>query len=111
MTPTGKTSRSARRPEPKLSPYDTGARCEAKPWIPYGERVTEATPAENFGKVDFEDDEGSTVCVAYLERDKDGGYTLHVTPMCEDREIRVEVNYECGSARMSSTKAAADADQ
>jgi hypothetical protein len=109
MTHARKASRSARRPQPQLSPYDTGARCEAKPWIPYGERVTEATPAESFGKVDFDDEESGTVCVAYLERDKDGGYTLHVAPLSEDRKVRVAIHYERGAARVNSAQASAAA--
>lgn len=62
----------------RLTPYDTGQRCEARPWLPYGTEVSEATPAENFGKVDFDDDEGETVCVAYVERNPDGSHTLWV---------------------------------
>lgn len=92
-------------PQPALSPYDTGARCEAKPWIPHGERVTQATPAENFGKVDFDDEEGSTVCVAYLERRKDGGYILHVDPLCEDEKIRVEIHFEHDTVQLNSSTA------
>ncbi|AOY70879.1 MULTISPECIES: hypothetical protein [unclassified Arthrobacter] len=109
MTHARKASRSARRPQPQLSPYDTGARCEAKPWIPYGERVTAATPAESFGKVDFDDEESGTVCVAYLERDMDGGYTLHVAPLSEDRKVRVAIHYERGVARVNSAQASAAA--
>jgi hypothetical protein len=55
-----------------LTPYDIGTRCEPKPWLPYGTAVTPATPAENFGKVDFDDDEGTTVCVIHVERNGDG---------------------------------------
>ena len=77
-----------------LSPYDTGVRCEAKPWLPYGTKVTEATPAENFGKVDFDDDEGHTVAVVHLERGADGRYTVHVNSLCADDEIQVELSLE-----------------
>lgn len=77
---------------PHLTPYDTGRRHEAKPWIPYGTTVTEATPAENFGKVDFDDDEGSTTAVVYLELGDDGRYQLHVTPLCDSSEIDVIIH-------------------
>lgn len=102
MTQPQNETESAREPRPELSPYDTGARCEAKPWIPYGERVTHATPAESFGKVDFDDDEGSAVCVAYVERGEDGGYTLHVEPLCEDERVRVAIHYERRTARVGA---------
>lgn len=77
---------------PELTPYDTGDRLEAKPWIPIGNHVTESTPAENFGKVDFEDEEGGTVVVAHVERNADGSYTVHVQPLCDADQISVELH-------------------
>ena len=92
-----------------LRPTTPEPGAEPKPWIPYGERVTAATPAESFGKVDFDDEESGTVCVAYLERDMDGGYTLHVAPLSEDRKVRVAIHYERGVARVNSAQASAAA--
>lgn len=70
-------------PAPELSPYDTGARCEAKPWIPYGTSVDASTPAENFCKVDFDDDCGDTDCVIYVEKKPEGTLTVHVESMID----------------------------
>lgn len=74
----------------ELTPYDTGVRCEAKAWLPYGTKVNESTPAENFGKVDFDDNEGGTVAVVHLERGADGKYTLHLDNLGED-EITIQI--------------------
>lgn len=73
------------------TPYDTGERLEPKSWLPYGTEVTGITPAENFGKVDFDDDEGATVAVAYMARDEDGGYTLHVVSLDAVGAVRVNL--------------------
>lgn len=73
----------------ELTPYDTGERCEAKPWIPYGTPVDEATPAANFGKVDFDDDADETVATVYLERQADGTHVLHLGPMMDSDQISV----------------------
>lgn len=83
-----------------LNPYDTGNRCEAKPWISYDTEVCEAFPAENFGKVDFDDDCGDTVCVVYVERGDDGRHIVHVESLCPDDEIVVEVSMESRTVRI-----------
>lgn len=80
-----------------LTPYDTGERCEAKSWILYGTKVSETTPAENFGKVDF-DNEDHTVVIAWVGRCPDGTHRLHVTPLVDDEELSVEVHFERRSA-------------
>lgn len=67
-----------------LTPYDTGERCEAKPWIPCGTKVSEVTPAEDFGKVDFEDDAGNTVLNIYVAQDQPGCYQVHVSPFGDE---------------------------
>lgn len=79
-----------------LTPYDTGARCEPKVWLPHGTTVTEATPAENFGKVDFDDDEAHTVATIHLECSADGRYTVHVLSHVEDAEIKLELGLRDG---------------
>ncbi|WP_394941179.1 hypothetical protein [Psychromicrobium sp. YIM B11713] len=81
--------------QPSLSPYDTGVRLEPRNWLPYGTTVADTTPVENFGKVDFNDDAGETTAVAYIERE-DGKYTMHVTPLCEGRDLRVVLHAEDG---------------
>ncbi|MFI9629238.1 hypothetical protein [Streptomyces sp. NPDC052042] len=101
---------SAYGPRSKISPYDTGARCEPKPWIPYGTTVTKATPAEDFGKVDFEDDQGSIVCVMHVERRADGGHVIHVDPQCSDDEISVVLHLRSGDVGLGGVDADKPAD-
>lgn len=78
---------------PELTPYDTGARCEGKPWIPYGTEVTGVTPEENFGRVDFDDECGETVVVIHVDGVPDDGakgpYVVHVDSQVEDGELVV----------------------
>lgn len=74
-----------------LTPYDTGEVCEAHPWIPYGTPVTDTTPAENFGKVDLDDEEGATVCTIRMTRRRDGRYVLAVEPLVDTTDIVVEI--------------------
>lgn len=76
----------------QLSPYDTGQRHVAHPWIPYGASVSASMPAENFGKVDFDDDEGSTTAVVHLERNESGRYLLHIQPLCSPDELDIVVH-------------------
>lgn len=72
-----------------LTPYDTGARCEARAWILYGTKVSEIHPAENFGKVDFDDDASETVATAWIEKNDDGTFTLHVENHVDPDELKV----------------------
>lgn len=58
-----------------LTPYDRGERLEPKPWV--RERKHVVYPDEEYGKVDFEDDESTTVCTVWIE--KQGiGYVVHL---------------------------------
>lgn len=82
----------------ELTPFDTGARCEPKPWMEYGTPVSEQHPAEDFGKVDFDDDEGRTVAVAWVERQDDGTHRMRVQPLVEDAEFDVVVDWDAPSA-------------
>lgn len=74
------------RPGP--TPYDTGARLEPITWVRHAYAVP---PADWYGRVDFDDDEGATIVTAYAERDGDG-YTLYVENEAE--RVRVEVHGE-----------------
>ncbi|MBT8162911.1 MULTISPECIES: hypothetical protein [Arthrobacter] len=81
------------------TPYDTGARCEPKPWLPTSDVQQLALRndlPDDFGKVDFDNDEGGTVCVAYVERNGDGRFTVHIQPLV-DEELRVMVHRDDGS--------------
>lgn len=63
-----------------LTPYDTGARLEPKPWNVRPEPgIAQADiDPDAYGRVDFDNDEGATVLTAYMEPDGNGGYTLHL---------------------------------
>ncbi|WP_424863002.1 hypothetical protein [Streptomyces sp. MMS24-I29] len=100
MTQPKNGTEPAHEPRSKLSPYDTGDRCEPKSWIPYGTTVTKAIPAEDFGKVDFDDDEGRIVCVVHVERRADGGHVVHVDPQCSDDEISVVLHLRSEDVRL-----------
>jgi hypothetical protein len=54
-----------------LTPYDKGARAEPKVW-----EARHRESDDDFGKVDFDDDESSTVATLWIEKGADGGYTL-----------------------------------
>ena len=79
---------------PELSPYDTGERCEATPWIPYGTKVSEATPAEDFGKVNFDNDEDGTECTIHVERAEDGRHVVVIDNHGDDEDITVSLRLE-----------------
>lgn len=82
---------------PPLTPYDTGARMEPKPWQPDRASVIEAMSAgeqDDVGKVDFEDDEEYTVAVVHMSRSADGGDVLDVQPLCGNDELTVRVHDE-----------------
>lgn len=74
-----------------LTPYD-GERLEPRPWVPGGLNAAQlvgvpfGTPAptfEDFGRVDFDDEENRTVFTVYVDRDPHG-YVLHVEDLAEE---------------------------
>lgn len=77
----------------RLAPYDNGTRLEPRVWV----RGDVATPGGlprrtedgDYGRVDFDDDEGRTVLVLYVERTAEG-YTLHVESLADPRQIEVD---------------------
>ena len=69
-------------PTPALTPYDTGDRLEPHSWT--GRNQAE-TNFEDYGKVDFDTEEGATVLTVHAAPDEWGrdergytGYTLHI---------------------------------
>jgi hypothetical protein len=56
------------------TPYDTGERLEPRVW-PTSEPGVKYSPTR-YGKVDFDDEESSTVATLWIERQGDGTYTL-----------------------------------
>ena len=73
-----------------LTPYDTGDRLEPHPWVRSTSvapmpRLTETglvTP-DDFGRVDFDDEESRSVLGLYVER-TDHGYVLHLNNLIEE---------------------------
>lgn len=71
----------------KLTPYDTGARLEPHVWV-HGQTTSpegRARPAEedDFGRVDFDLDDGTSLATVYL-MPTDTGYEMHIHQHGED---------------------------
>jgi len=78
-------------PTATLTPYDTGARGEPKPWTHHsGTELATMAPLgraleeDRFGKVDFTNDESVAVCTVWLEHNEHGQDVLHVQPLGPD---------------------------
>jgi hypothetical protein len=71
-----------------LTPYDRGERLEPKPWVrPVPLMRWED---EEYGKVDFDNDESATIFIVHFEKEGEG-YVLHVQNLAGD-PLRVEVH-------------------
>lgn len=84
-----------------LNPYDTGERLEPKPWVELDLRdwmVTSLDPRpadpDDFGRVDFDDDEGATIAVIHMEKrtlpDGSEEYVVVIDEVQDIIPIRVE---------------------
>lgn len=64
----------------KLTPYDTGERLEPKTWVDEdgiaGEELRRPAEPDDYGRVDFDAEDSSTVATLYIERQADGSYVL-----------------------------------
>lgn len=67
-----------------LTPYDTGAVCEPRPWIDPNAPLSEPSDYDRFGRVDFEDDEGATVATVRVVRTQQN-YQEHCYRLDVDR--------------------------
>ena len=65
---------------PEQTPYDTGARYEPQLWSP--------TSDDDYGRVDFDNDESATVLTVYAEPDQDGTQ-LVIDPTGTDAPVTV----------------------
>lgn len=80
-----------------LTPYDTGVRATPQVWANMGRNLHTLPPIERelaedrYGKVDFENDEGSTVATVWLEKNAAGEYTVHIDNM---QVTRIEVHHD-----------------
>lgn len=77
-----------------VTPYDTGAVLEPQPWLyesegPYLSDYAE--PAAPWGKVDFDNDEGTSICMVQAVRSEGGSYIVHVHDYTTGRTTTVEV--------------------
>ncbi|GAA1114177.1 hypothetical protein [Nocardiopsis metallicus] len=92
---------------PYLTPYDTGARCEPQIWpTPTRLALEKSSPdaraieEDRFGRVDFDNDEATSVCTVHIERGEDGrhivviGNLRHEKPIIaiDDNGVRTFVN-------------------
>lgn len=70
----------------QLTPYDTGYRLEPKVWVRDGitspDGLARLAEDDDYGRVDFDDDEGGTVLTVYVERTA-RGYVLRVEGRAE----------------------------
>lgn len=75
----------------ELTPYDTGDRLEPAPWVGSDGRVGQENrrPAQpdDYGRVDFTDDEGATVVVVYVERTPEGQHVVYVEDVGDDVKV------------------------
>ena len=71
----------------ELNPYDTGERLEPHVWVngevasPGG--LPRRTTDDDYGRVDFDADDGTTILTLYIER-ADNGYTLNINQHGDD---------------------------
>lgn len=81
-------------PPPKpLTPYDTGERLEPKVWVVggiSGHEYPRLSEPDDYGRVDFDDDAGTTVATVYAKR-VDGTFVLVVYSHETDSETAVNL--------------------
>ena len=78
----------------KLTPYDTGERLEPRLWVTAERGDPRST--EDYGKVDYDDEESASILTTYVERNKDKSYTVHIDPLSDFQEIHVETDDDLG---------------
>lgn len=83
---------------PNLTPYDTGERLEPKLWVTSTAGLTRDN-ADEFGKVDFDDEEGATAFTVRAERNPDGSYTLRV----ENISVELYITREWAPSEVKTT--------
>lgn len=96
-----------------LTPYDTGERAEPSTWTPSNSHLYSmpdqdrelvvANHRDDFGKVDFDDDESATIATVWATP-TDTGWTLHVHEASSPLAIAAET--EQLQALMSDARAA-----
>lgn len=61
-----------------LTPYDTGKRLEPHVWVPRDPGLPPAQDPDDYGRVDFDNEEGGTELTVHVDREDDGTLTLHI---------------------------------
>jgi hypothetical protein len=81
-------------PTPYLTPYDTGARCEPHVWpTPTQLTLEKSSPdaraieEDRFGRVDFDNDEATTVCTVHIERGEDSRHVVVIGNLRHEKPI------------------------
>lgn len=80
---------------PPLTPYDTGERAQPMVWTTPDRRRPEEHDPDRYGKVDFEDDSGTTLATVHVER-VDGCYVLVAYSHSTDSIVRVNLDADLG---------------
>jgi hypothetical protein len=73
-------------PKP-LTPYDAGARLEPRTWVTSTAGLTRDN-VDDFGKVDFDNEEGATMLTVWAEPGEEGVTVLHARTF--DNRIRIK---------------------
>lgn len=77
-----------------LTPYDTGARLEPKPWVitdPGAEpgSVIWKIDQDRYGRVDFDDNESATIATVWIERNELGQNVVHIQQLADEVVVQV----------------------
>ncbi|MGG7453033.1 hypothetical protein ACQ3HE_19215 [Plantibacter auratus] len=74
------------------TPYDTGARLEPLVWVRDGITGNESprpAAADDYGRVDFEDDSSCTIATAYIAREGES-HVLHVDSLSDPLAVATD---------------------
>ena len=72
-----------------LTPYDTGKRLQPMPWHVQPLNLPDPAEEDQYGRVDFDDDEGATILTGWVEK-TEAGYVLNLVSFQDDVTIKVQ---------------------
>lgn len=72
-----------------LTPFDTGERLQAVPWHVQPRNLPRQDERDRYGRVDFDDDEGTTILTAFVDRGSDGHHTLHIENVMDADTLQI----------------------
>jgi hypothetical protein len=73
-----------RTEQTERNPYQTGERLVPIKWNP-----AQMRDHGDYGKVDFDNESGETVCTVHVSRNDDGTHTVHVMPFRDGMQVEV----------------------